>query len=36
MLSAPTFGEDSAEILSKTLRYDADRIAELASALILE
>jgi crotonobetainyl-CoA:carnitine CoA-transferase CaiB-like acyl-CoA transferase len=34
--AGPTFGEDSSEILAKTLGYDADRIAELAIAGILE
>ena len=34
--AGPTFGEDTSEILSDTLGYDADRIAELAVAGILE
>jgi benzylsuccinate CoA-transferase BbsF subunit len=34
--AGPTVGEDSYEILSETLGYDADRIADLAAAGILE
>jgi crotonobetainyl-CoA:carnitine CoA-transferase CaiB-like acyl-CoA transferase len=34
--AGPTFGEDTFEILSGTLGYDADRIADLAAAGLLE
>ena len=34
--AGPTLGEDTFEILSQTLGYDTDRIAELAAAGILE
>ena len=34
--AGPTFGEDAFEILSENLGYDADRIAELAAAGLLE
>ena len=34
--AGPTFGEDAFEILSENLGYDADRIAEIAAAGLLE
>jgi crotonobetainyl-CoA:carnitine CoA-transferase CaiB-like acyl-CoA transferase len=34
--AAPTFGRDNFEVLSEILGYDADRIAELAAAAVLE
>jgi benzylsuccinate CoA-transferase BbsF subunit len=34
--AGPSMGEDTFEILSDTLGYDADRIAELAAQAILE
>jgi crotonobetainyl-CoA:carnitine CoA-transferase CaiB-like acyl-CoA transferase len=34
--SAPTFGRDNFEVLSEILGYDADRIAELAAASVLQ
>jgi benzylsuccinate CoA-transferase BbsF subunit len=34
--AAPTFGRDNYEVLSDILGYDADRIAELAAAAVLE
>jgi crotonobetainyl-CoA:carnitine CoA-transferase CaiB-like acyl-CoA transferase len=34
--SAPTFGRDNFEVLSEILDYDADRIAELAAASVLQ